>query len=107
MGLERNLREWEQAIGCCLQMTGYWLQLEIATLQSLKKLYGGGYEIATFINDKYRKVDKITYMFWHARIDGDGIRFAFAPTRRFATPTRTTCSSSARSASTTTRTCPR
>ena len=44
----------------------------MATLQNLNDLYGGGYEIATVLNQKFAKVDDITYLFWQASVDGKG-----------------------------------
>ena len=46
-------------------------------------MYGGGYEIATYISGKYDKIGDITYMFWRAGIEGDAVRVAFAPYRAF------------------------
>jgi hypothetical protein len=83
LGLERTLLGPEQALGFCLQMTGNLMQLEIATRKSLAKFYGGGYEIATAIDDKYQKVGDITYMFWRAGIEGNGVRIAYAPYKTF------------------------
>ena len=83
VGLERTLQGPEQAMGFCLHMTGNLMQLEIATRKSLVQFYGGGYEIATYIGGKYDKIGDITYMFWHARIEGDAVRVAFAPYRAF------------------------
>jgi hypothetical protein len=83
VGLDRTLEGPEQALGFCLQMTGNLMQLEIATRKSLADFYGGGYEIATCMDDKYRKVDDITYLFWHARIEHNEVLFASAPYKAF------------------------
>ncbi len=75
-GLEHPLNGPEQALGFALHLTGSLLQLEIATGKSLSEFYGGGYEVAIYIKDRYQKVDSITYMFWRTSREGDGVRFA-------------------------------
>lgn len=60
------------SVGFSLQLSGVLLNFEMATLQNLNDLYGGGYEIATVLNQKFAKVDDITYLFWQASVDGKG-----------------------------------
>jgi len=62
------------ALSICagLQVSGGLLNFEIATLDNLNKLYGGGYEIATILNQKFAKLDDVTYLFWGANVDGKG-----------------------------------
>ena len=56
------------SVGFSLQLCGVLLNFEMATLQYLNDLYGGGYEIATVLNQKFAKVDDITYLFWQASV---------------------------------------
>lgn len=60
------------SISAGLQVSGGLLNFEIATLGNLNKLYGGGYEIATILNQKFAKLDDVTYLFWEASVDGKG-----------------------------------
>jgi hypothetical protein len=60
------------SIGVGLSISGVLLNFEIATLDNLNLLYGAGYEIVTILNQKFAKLDDVTYLFWGAGVDGKG-----------------------------------
>jgi hypothetical protein len=76
-----NLNEHCTSIG--LMLTGTFLQVEWATHETLKHLYGGGYEIATLYGDGFRKVDDITYLFWTAELTENPTGVKVVPRRAF------------------------
>lgn len=47
-----------------LEYAGALLNFELATQQSLLSYFGVGYDLLTFVNGKFQKVDDITYLFW-------------------------------------------
>ncbi|MCH7735944.1 MAG: hypothetical protein IH872_00930 [Chloroflexi bacterium] len=80
---DRPTNALEQSLSFGLQLTGTFLNLEMATLDSVKKLYGGGYEIAASIAGKFEKLDDVTYVFWETRTDGTTVRLNLVPRRVF------------------------
>ena len=65
----------------------------MVTLVNLKHLYGGGYEIATILNQKFAKVDDITYLFWGASVDArEAFGLVGSLRKHVAIPTTTTYS---------------
>lgn len=56
------------AIAKSLIVTGSFLQMESATHDSLRAFYGGGYELASFVEGRFSKIDDVTYIFWYAEI---------------------------------------
>jgi hypothetical protein len=80
-GIDRSLNVVEQSVGIGLQLSGGLLSFEIATLQNLSDFYGGGYEIATVLNQKFGKLNDVTYLFWRADIDSKGVRIGRLPVR--------------------------
>jgi hypothetical protein len=73
----------QRSIGFGLHMGGSLLRIELATAASLKKFYGGGYEIAVSEMWKFKKVDDITYVFWWVEADGPKLQGGLAPSRAF------------------------
>ena len=69
----------EVSISLTLSLSGILLNTELATLRSLQNFYGGGYEIATIVNGKFRKLDEIVYIFWIARISEKGVHISQIP----------------------------
>jgi hypothetical protein len=53
----------------------------MATLTNLKAFYGGGYEIATVLDQKFAKLNDVTYLFWRADRDSKGVRIGRLPVR--------------------------
>lgn len=80
---DRPTNALEQSLSFGLQLTGTFLNLEVVTLESLKDLYGGGYEIAASVAEKFEKLGDITYIFWATRTDGETLRINHTPMRVF------------------------
>jgi hypothetical protein len=73
-----------RALWFALSLSGTLLNIELATLNSLLNFYGGGYEIASYFNEKFQKLQGITFIFWTARIVNDEIRIAQVPRHAFS-----------------------
>ncbi|HUV88104.1 MAG TPA: hypothetical protein VMY80_00495 [Anaerolineae bacterium] len=82
-GLERPMNGLEQSLGYGLYLTGTFLNLEQVTGESLTRYYGGGYEIASLMGDKFGKRGDVTYIFWRARADDGNPRLYKQPSRLF------------------------
>ena len=64
----RALPGLEQAVSSMLSATSLLLQAELSSQSALPHYFGGGYEIATFIGDKFAKVGDIAFVFWMAHV---------------------------------------
>jgi hypothetical protein len=64
----RVLTGLERAISSMLSATSLLLQAELSSQSSVLHYFGGGYEIATFIGDKFAKVGDIAFVFWMAHV---------------------------------------
>ena len=64
----RALTGLERAISSMLSATSLLLQAELSSQNNLLHYFGGGYEIATFIGDKFAKVGDIAFVFWMANV---------------------------------------
>ncbi len=70
--LGRALAGRELAISSMLSATSLLLQSELSRENNLLQYFGGGYEIATFIGDRFAKVGDIAFVFWMANVtDGE------------------------------------
>ena len=78
-----TLNPLQKSIAFGLHMGGSFLRIELATLASLQKFYGGGYEIVVSEMGKLKKVDDITYVFWWVKADGPNLRGSLTPSRAF------------------------
>jgi len=60
------------AVAACtaLTVTGFLLQSELADDSALDRFYGGGYEVVTFVNGRFGKINDITYLVWILSTDG-------------------------------------
>ena len=58
----------ERAISSMLSSTSLLLRAELSSENNLLQYFGGGYEIATFIGDKFAKVGDIAFVFWMANV---------------------------------------
>lgn len=65
----------EICVAKAVGIAGLLLQLELATQNSLRELYGGCYEVATLTPDGFRKVDNVGFIFFRARLAVE--RFSF------------------------------
>lgn len=81
--LDRPTNALEQSLSFGVRMTGTFLREELATLDSIKNFYGGGYEIATSVAGKFEKLDDVAYVFWETKTDGTTLLFNPIPTRVF------------------------
>lgn len=72
------------SLSFALSLTGAWLETELATLESLRNYYGGGYEIASLFEGKFQKLDDVTYVFWIARVDDHEVHIAQVPRHAFS-----------------------
>jgi|RhiMethySRZTD1v2_1073278.scaffolds.fasta_scaffold01336_19 hypothetical protein len=69
----RPINDLERALGHGLICSGVLLSAEIVTRESLLHFFGGGYEVASLIKGQFKKLDNITYLFWHGEISANGI----------------------------------
>lgn len=60
----RPVNPLEGAIAMGMSMCGTLLQYELTTLKTLSNYYGGGYEIASVFERKFRKLDEVTFLLW-------------------------------------------
>jgi hypothetical protein len=67
------------SVGAGLFLSGALLNFEMATIDNLNDMYGAGYEIATVLNQRFAKVDDITYLFWRADVHGQRILVSRLP----------------------------
>jgi hypothetical protein len=75
------------AIMRALQLTGALTSRELASYASItQKQYGGGFEVAYLDRRGFRKVNGITSLFWHAKVDTSGnVAISREPTHALAT----------------------
>lgn len=78
-----SMNPLQESISFGLSLTGVFLHVELATLESLSSFYGGGYEIAVSEKGKFRKLDDVTYLFWNASVNGNEVRIGRIPRRAF------------------------
>lgn len=64
----------ERTLGHGLLIAGALLSEEYSTLETLESHFGGGYELCTFVHDRFFKVDDITYIWWIASRAGNRIK---------------------------------
>ena len=69
----------EISISYALAITGVLLNVELSTFSTLKKFYGGGYEIAALINGKFQKLDGVVYSFWTANVSKNSVQISRTP----------------------------
>ena len=61
----------DQAIGFGVMMTGALLQAELnggQNAETLRHMFGGGYELATFAGGRFQKAGEMTFVVWSARV---------------------------------------
>ena len=73
---DRKINSLEEAISVSLMSTGIMLQSEFHTKETLLNFFGGGYEIATFLKDKFSKIGDITFVCWIAEFHNDSVRLS-------------------------------
>lgn len=62
-------------IAFALGLTGTLMQSELATATSLMNFYGGGYEVATMMEDGFAKMNDLTFVFWRVVCNAQGVTF--------------------------------
>lgn len=62
-----------------LAIAGTLLLIEIGSGENLKEFYGGGYEVATYAEDRFQKMDDVTFCFWRTQYDGKGVTIPWGP----------------------------
>jgi hypothetical protein len=67
----RKTNPLETAIGTILPIANFMNGMEVVNPINLFQQYGGGYEIASFINKKFKKIDDITYLLWFGKQNKD------------------------------------
>jgi hypothetical protein len=65
--LNDNLEERAKTANLCL--VAQLLGKERFTLNTIKRLWGGGFEIIYYDGAGFRKFDKMTYLVWHAKVN--------------------------------------
>ncbi len=74
----------QEAVARGMGITGPLLTIEMMSAESIRRFYGGGYEIATLDGNKFTKIGDLSYLFWTAHFDGSSeIRISQAPHRVF------------------------
>lgn len=68
----RQLNPYAKAVGCALSMAGYLMGREIIVGDTLSRLYGGGYEIATRVGGRWQKLPDVMTIFWVTRETAQG-----------------------------------
>ncbi len=64
-----NMSEFDNAVIETITLCGYLMARDS---QSLLSFFGGGYEIATFLEDKFSKIEDYSYLYWLFREDLNG-----------------------------------
>jgi hypothetical protein len=77
----RKLNPYAKAIGCALTMSGHLIGREIVVGDTLSKYFGGGYDIATRINNSWKKLQDILTIVWAARETLGAVEIAPIPIR--------------------------
>lgn len=65
---DREINSLEKAVSLSLMSTGLMLQSEFHTQDTLLNFFGGGYEIASFVKDRFSKIGDITFVCWAAEL---------------------------------------
>jgi len=69
----RDINSLERTVSSMLMATGIMLQAELSSQRNLLHYFGGGYELATFVDGRFAKVGDIMFIFWHAEVGEDGV----------------------------------
>jgi hypothetical protein len=68
----RQMTPFAKAIGCALTMSGELLAREIFATDNLWEFFGGGYEVLTRVEGRWKKLDDVLTIFWVARQTNSG-----------------------------------
>lgn len=68
-----------KAIATGFSMSSMLLRAELhggAGAQTLRTMFGGGYEVASFFNGAFQKAGGLTFLIWRAQVTAEGVRLA-------------------------------
>jgi hypothetical protein len=63
----RQMTPFAKAMGCALTMSGQLLAREIFANDNLWEYFGGGYEVLTRVDGRWKKLEDVLTVFWLAR----------------------------------------
>lgn len=69
----------EVAVSTALSLAGFLLRAEVHggdAAPTLRCMFGGGYEIASYLNGEFRKVGDLTFVVWEAQVDDGGVKIS-------------------------------
>jgi hypothetical protein len=69
---EEGLNPFQYAAGNTIMASSFMMGKELTNLESLINGYGGGYEIISYVNGKFQKIDDINHIIWIANEAKDG-----------------------------------
>lgn len=67
------------AVSTALSLAGVLLRAELHggdAAPTLRCMFGGGYEIASYLNGEFRKVGDLTFVVWEAQIGNEGVKIS-------------------------------
>lgn len=70
----------EMAVSTALLLAGILLRAELHggdAAPTLRCMFGGGYEIASYLNGEFRKVGDLTFVVWEAQVADGGVKISF------------------------------
>ena len=62
----------QYAISRTILSSSYLMGKEVTNIENLRSGYGGGYEMISYVNGKFRKIDDINHIIWIANEDNEG-----------------------------------
>ncbi|HXE37666.1 MAG TPA: hypothetical protein VN639_04260 [Azonexus sp.] len=69
----------EMAVSTALFLAGVLLRAELHggdAAPTLRCMFGGGYEIASYLNGEFRKVGDLTFVVWEAQVNDEGVKIS-------------------------------
>lgn len=67
-----KLNPLQYAVSTLIRTYNYMLCKEISSEESFIKCYGGGYELVSYVNGRFQKINDITHILWIATEDDNG-----------------------------------
>ena len=74
----------ETAVSIALSLAGCLLRAELhggESAPTLRCMFGGGYEIASFLNGRFQKLGDFTFIVWEALVENNEVRISPTPPR--------------------------
>jgi hypothetical protein len=69
----------EMAVSTALFLAGFLLRAELHggdAAPTLRCMFGGGYEVASYLNGEFRKVGELTFVVWEAQVVDDVVKIS-------------------------------